>query len=141
MINTYNETVIASWYLDCAMQLSDNFGRVELDHEKLGWVGIHEFNLPKTFRQTTNPLLIVTPGKDIDLSDKYEFYLSKKVNLAYRPKNNHLYKNDGYNQRYDQGFSRISFHLENINPAYPIQNGDTLLDICIALYTFLGTKW
>jgi len=133
--------LIAGWYFDCVRQLSNNYGRIEYDHEEFEWVGIYEYRLPRTFREKTSRLLIVTPKMDIDLPGGYHFYLDHTVHLACQPKNNHLYKNDSYNDRHEDGFARVSFHLESFMPAIPMDYGDTLLDICIALYTFLGSRW
>lgn len=130
---------IQEWYMECMVALIEDFGDVRYDYPGFRWVLIQTFPLPSTFSQTASSLLIKTPGYSIDNADAYKFYVD--IGLQRQDKSLHLFENRDYNDLYKKGYARLSFHLKSFRPAFPVYQGDTFIDICVSVYTFLGTKW
>ena len=133
--------LIARWYYDCMTELTREFPRVEYDRERLTSLMIYDFPLPITLSPRCSDLYITTPGLNISNAAEYKFYLDMNIKLNYVPSQNHLFKNNNYNDMQRHNLSRISFHLKSFRPAMPIHEGDTLIDICMAFHAFLGERW
>jgi len=125
----------------CINELAQDFYGVEYDSQGWNWIVIPNFPLPDTFYQDTSPLMIKTPGPIIENFNGYDFYMNLDLSRLDNQQSSHLIDGSGYNDLGELGWTKLSFHLQEFNPAYPTQEGDTLMDILQSLYHFLEEKW
>ena len=135
-----NQSVIR-WYFYCIRELHQHFRFIYIDDIAFDWLQIIDFPLPNTFFQSSSTLLLKLPGENIENHYDYDFYMDLDLNRMDGQQTKHLIDGIGYNLYQNQGYCRLSYHLQNFNPTLPINNGDTLLDICQSLYHFLSKKW
>ena len=131
---------IGHWYLECIQELRTYF-KLEYDEKYITWILIYDFILPEIFLQKDSPLLIKTPGVNIDNFSGFEFYLDVNLKRLDGIQSHHIFENHGYNDLSDYKYSKLSFHLNSFNPRIPAAAGDTIFDICQSVYHFLGNRW
>ena len=132
---------IAHWYYYNVIALARIYVNISYDEEFYSWILINSFPLPSNFKQSDTALLIRTPGYNIENYFDYHFYMDLELERYDGRHVNHLFENSSYNDFYNLKYSKLSFHLFSFKPAIPISKGDTLIDVCRALYNFLGTGW
>ena len=133
--------IIYQWFLDCVYEITQYFGMAKFDDQTLKWVFIQQYPLPKTFYHSSTSLLIETPGQNIENHAAYNFFTNLELMRLDGQHNKHLIDQEGYNLYKSLGYCRLSYHLNSFRPAYPIKDGDRLLDICQSLFHFLGKRW
>ena len=89
--------VVHQWYRDCVNELILNFGMVQLDDLDLSWVLLHDYPLPDTFWEANSPLLIGTPGINIENHHAYSFFLDLDLDRLDGKQQKHLIDVEGYN--------------------------------------------
>ena len=133
--------MIRHWYETNLRKLSEIFGGVSYDRNGFNWIMIRSFPLPPTFHQSSSALLIVTPGFNIENYDSYKFYLDLDLTRRCHDREKHLFKNNSYNDLYEQKWSRLSFHLKQFRPTADVYGGDNLIHMVQSIYNFLGQRW
>ena len=133
--------MIHQWYAENIHELSRHFITIEFDDLAFTWVLIHDYPLPKTFYQNSSPVLIGTPGMNIENHVGYSFFMDLQLSRLDGKQAQHLIDYEGYNPYKNLGYCKLSYHLQAFNPTYPIDQGDTLFDICQSLFHFLGKRW
>ena len=133
--------VTARWYLQCIDQLVRHFGSLSYDSQFFSWILIDAFPLPDTFLDDSSPLLVRTPGENIENYSGYSFYLDMDLYRLDNRQVQHLFDDGAYNDLRSKGYSKLSYHLRAFRPAYIVGNGDTILDICKSVFHFLGQRW
>ena len=134
-------SLVQQWYFFNIIELARHYANVSYDDHNYKWILVNDFPLPNTFIQNSSPLMIRTPGSNIDAFNDYHFYMNKKLERFDGKHEIHLFDEEGYNDLADNGFARLSFHLHSFRPTLPIHNGDNMIDVCRSLYNFLGARW
>ena len=105
------------------------------------WVSIKNFVLPECFHQQYSVLLMLVPIHDLSICDGFSFYLDKQLGRNDGMPLEHLFDDHDYNDLRHNGYSKLSYHLNNtFVPSLDVTNGDTLIDICKGIFYFLGDK-
>lgn len=131
---------VSDWYSDCLYELSEYF-EVGYDDLEIEWILIYNFLLPEVFLQEESPLLITTPGANIENFSGYDFYMDLDLTRMDGNQQKHLIEQSNYNNLNHLDFVKLSYHLRSFNPRNPASSGDTIFDICQSIYHFLGKRW
>jgi hypothetical protein len=107
--------------------LRQAFNQVEYDSEKLLWVCIHDFQLPKGFNKDTSGLLIELP-KNYPFSPPINCFLDRSIRTSDgRSIRDHYFPDRSYNKYYDKGWAWFCFHIKNWKLREDIIQSDNLL--------------
>ena len=131
---------IAQWYLENLDILNQMYGKVRI-YQDFSQIMIENFDLPPVFNNSFSTLLMLTPGKDIANHAAFQFFLDRDLKRVDGRSTSHLFTDNGeYNYLYQNGFSRLSFHLNHFKPTVDIWTGDNFMSICKGIYYFLGDE-
>lgn len=131
---------ISNWYMQNVRALRKMYGKVQ-HCSNYTWILIHYYQLPPYFNVNDSALLITTPGDNLTIKDGFSFYLNKRLIRTDGKPTLRLHDEGPYNPYANHGYSRLSFHLYDFRPSVEnVAEGDTFIDMCESLYTFLGDE-
>lgn len=128
------------WYEENFKILKRIYEYISYDLRNYLYFYIFSFELPEIYTQRTTTLLVETPGYQINNHEGFNFYVTKGLSrLDGTTSYEHIYENHGYNRRYEEGYARLSLHLNSFKPClYDVMKGDSLLNVIQATYNFLA---
>jgi hypothetical protein len=132
--------VIRDWYEQNIVMLANFYENVSYDDNQFTWVLIDSIDLPEVYYGRCTPLLIITPGANIQNYEDYNFYINQDLRRIDGNLPPFVHETDSYNNLYSHGFARLSFHLERFDPRPVAFEGDNLLTLVKSVYHFLGKE-
>ena len=133
---------VKKWYIDNLRLLNKkNLGQVFYDEMDFSWIILSKFPLPEIFNKRFSALFIDTPQNNIEDFSAYMFYMDNELIRNDGKECNHLIDVANQNRHLHGEWTMLSLHLESFNPSFTNGKGDTYLDICQAIYNFLGKDW
>ena len=131
---------VATWIMANILLLRDEFGRVDWDDE-LEWILIHRFPLPeRRFNKATTAVLLRLPGEYINNPDGFDFYIDQDIRAVDGRQVNHIFADCGYNDLYEEGYAKCSFHIKTFKADPVTGEGMDLMDVMKSLFYFFANE-
>lgn len=111
----------------------------ELIHSPdFSWIMIPEFPLSALWNSYSTPLLIVQPGLNGDIFNckPDHFYCDIRLRLANGDKHEHIFHGNTWNNLHNNGWARISWHIQNWKPSPDIIASHNLVSLLEGLDKF-----